>query len=60
MGVSVVNILKVLLLSFVFVSVISCSAPSPKQPKGKWEMVNPSIQKQKKLNSQNTQQGINK
>lgn len=57
-----VNILKVLLLSFVFVSV-GCSAPSPKEPKGKWEMVNPSIQKQKKLNTQNTQntqQGVNK
>lgn len=52
--------LKVLLLSFVFVSVISCSAPMPKQPKGKWEMVNPAIQKQEKLDTKNTQQGVNK
>lgn len=49
--------LKVLLSSFVFVSVISCSAPVPKQPKGKWEMVNPAIQKQGQIN---TEQGVNK
>lgn len=39
--------LKVLLLSLIFINVIGCSAPAPKQPKGKWEMVNPAMQKQK-------------
>lgn len=44
-----VKILKVLMLCLFVVSVNACSsAPSPKQPKGKWEMVNPIMQIQLK------------